>query len=144
MSPRVDRSSERAFDSVVCAPTDQLATVPAPDGPPSERASARPTSVPDFDLVTLATGCLQGRNAVPLDLFVPVRTAAATPELGLRAAFLLLHVDGQSSISAIAACVQLPLDEVVSVFFCLVALGVVEMTGPAADVRAPCSGVFRR
>ncbi len=137
-----------AVDTPVFLRAEHLATVRAPDAPFEARTdvpSARPTSVPDFDMDALATACLhEGNFAVPMDLFVPVRTPASTAGLDLRAAFLLLHVDGQSNISEIAACAQLSLQDVVSSFLRLVALGVVEMTGSSNALRAPESGIFQR
>lgn len=106
--------------------------------------SRRPTSAPDFDLGALALACLDNRSfAMPMGLFVPLRTSATRSSasgLDLREAFLLLHVDGRSTVAQIAQIAQLPGEEVASGFLRLVALGVVEMT-TSAECAAPVSGV---
>lgn len=112
---------------------------------PSEVPSARPTSVPDFDLAALAfetTLRHQPHPALPLDMIVPSRTRVAVPaQLELRAAFLLLHVDGRSSLRDIAELTALPLDEVVATFRALAREGYVELTGaPSARSAVPISG----
>lgn len=108
-------------------------------------ASARPTSVPEFDLAALAFESSlrhQPHPALPLDMTVPSRTRVEVPaQLELRAAFLLLHVDGRSSLRDIAELTALPLDEVVATFRTLAREGFVELAGvPAARRAVPISG----
>jgi hypothetical protein len=145
------------------APAQQPSTLPPPESGVSDRKttralegvrggrertdvpSARPTCLPDADMEALATACLHDRNfGVPRDMFVPLRTAAATHDLDHRSAFLLLHVDGRSTLADIAHRAQLPLEDVVTSFFGLVEQGAVELTMASDGLRAPESGVFAR
>ena len=125
-------------------------TTPAPPGSAEEQLaslpSARPTSVPDFDLLALSTGALAAPPArLPLDVAVPTRTGKpAPPDLGLRSAFLLLHVDDEASIALIAEMTSIPADVVVAHLIELVALGLVELggtrtEGPSGVVPSPRS-----
>ncbi|MBX3185711.1 MAG: hypothetical protein KF819_01800 [Labilithrix sp.] len=110
--------------------------------------SARPTALPEFDLAALAfeTSVRHPQlPSIPLDVAVPAHTGAAPPsDLELRAAFVLLHIDGRSSVRDVAAMVDLPLDEVLARVLQLTALGLVELGGAAAPARAvPASGERR-
>jgi hypothetical protein len=111
-------------------------TTPAPPNSEDEWASfpsARPTSVPDYDVVSHAfeTSLLHpALPRLPLDVAVPVRTKLAPPaDLELRASFLLLHVDGRSSVGEIAELTSIPVDEVLATFMGLTAVGLVELAG---------------
>ena len=124
-------------------PRGERETTPAPSIT-VESPSCRPTAMPPFDLSTLAGTAGLGLPAdlrVPLDLAVPLRTAAAPPEdLSLRASFLLLHVDGQTSIAEIAGFAQLGIEEVSPAFVELLRLGLVEIAGEQRGSVAPTSG----
>jgi hypothetical protein len=127
----------------------QRETTPAPPQSRDEWAadlpSARPTSVPEFDLAALAFETTLRHHALPslpLDVAVPARTRTAPPAaLELRAAFLLLHVDGRSSVRDIAELTTLPVDEAIAAFLALAQLGLVELAGVQMPSRAaPRSG----
>ncbi len=111
-------------------------TTPAPPNTDDERASfpsARPTSVPDYDVVSHAFETSLRHPAsprLPLDVAVPVRTTLAPPaDLELRASFLLLHVDGRASVGEIAEMTAIPVDEVLATFMGLTAVGLVQLAG---------------
>lgn len=114
----------------------QRETTPAPPNSSDEWASlpsARPTSVPDFDVAALAFETSLRHPplpALPLDIAVPTRTRAEVPAgLELRTAFLLLHVDGRSSVRDIADLTVMPVEEVVAVFRGLAELGLIDLAG---------------
>ena len=124
-------------------------TTPAPPGASEEWASfpsERPTTVPGYDVaaVAFATTMRQQRPAsLPLDVSIPMRTSSTTPaltDLDLRASFLLLHVDGQSSIRDIAEVTGLPFAEVQAAFLLLTAKGHVQLVGTHAVQSVPVSG----
>ena len=116
----------------------------APSSRPSVAPSSRPTSVPTFDLEALARTCLPPEG-MQLDRLVPVRTAKTVAKgVDLRSIFLLLHVDDRSNVAQIAHTAELPLAEVVSCFFELLALGVVDMAGEPAMDLPRASGVYAR
>ena len=76
---------------------------------------------------------------------IPTRTPTATPpDLELRAAFLLLHVDGRSSVQQIADLSGTPVDEVLAELLSLVALGLLELGGAPSPNPPPVSGVDRK
>ena len=111
-------------------------TTPAPPNTEDERASfpsARPTSVPDYDVASHAFESSLRHPALPrlpLEVAVPMRTKLAPPvDLELRASFLLLHVDGRSSIDEIAELTAIPVDEVLATFMGLTAVGLVVFYG---------------
>ena len=111
-------------------------TTPAPPNTEGEWASfpsARPTSVPDYDVASHAFETSLRHPALPrlpLDVAVPVRTKLVPPtDLELRASFLLLHVDGRASIGEIAELTAIPVDEVLATFMGLTAVGLVELAG---------------
>jgi len=111
-------------------------TTPAPPNTDGERASfpsARPTSVPDYDVASHAFETSLRHPAsprLPLDVAVPVRTKLAPPaDLELRASFLLLHVDGRASVGEIAEMTAIPVDEVLATFMGLTAVGLVQLAG---------------
>ena len=111
-------------------------TTPAPANTEDEWASfpsARPTSVPDYDVASHAFETSLRHTALPrlpLDVAVPVRTKLVPPvDLELRASFLLLHVDGRASIGEIAELTAIPVDEVLATFMGLTAVGLVELAG---------------
>lgn len=126
-------------------------TTPAPAMPDvlSCTPSLRPTSIPDFDVEALALDALayektKPASVLPDDLTIPTRTRAAPPEdLTLRLAFVLLHVDGRTSIRDIANAVALPASEARAAFVELVGKGLVEL-GHSSPERAPISGEYDR
>ncbi len=96
-------------------------TTPAPASAGDDRAafpSARPSSVPDYDVVSHAFETSLRHPPLPrlpLDVAVPVRTKLGPPvDLELRASFLLLHVDGRASVGELAELTSIPVDEVVA------------------------------
>lgn len=126
----------------------QRETTPAPPGSSDEWASvpsARPTSVPDYDVAALAFETALRHPpppSLPLDIAVPTRTRAEVPAgIELRAAFLLLHVDGRSSVRDIADMTVMPIAEVLASLIGLAELGLVELAGTQTARRAaPMSG----
>lgn len=127
----------------------QRETTPAPPHSSEEWAanlpSARPTSVPDFDMAALALETSlrqQPLRSLPLDIAVPARTRSQPPPgLELRAAFLLLHADGRASVHDIAEQTALPVGEVIAAFVELAHMGLVELPGASVPSRAvPVSG----
>ena len=111
-------------------------TTPAPASAGHEWAafpSARPTSVPDYNVASHAFETSLRHPALPrlpLDVAVPVRTKLVPPaDLELRASFLLLHVDGRASVGEIAELTAIPVDEVLATFVGLTAVGLVELAG---------------
>jgi hypothetical protein len=132
------------------APAGNNLTVPAP---PSAQGSARPTSVPDYDLRAMAAGAMPDAKAtaLPIDLCVPVRRRGASPDgTPFRAAFLLSHVDDRSTVGEIAMSAQLPLPEAIAAFERLADAGIVELRGVArtdpsrADAAKTKSGLRSR
>ncbi len=122
-------------------------TTPAPPSASGEFASfpsARPTSVPDYDVAAHAFESslrVQQPARLPLDVAIPTRTFLSAPaDLELRAAFVLLHVDGRSSIREIAELTMLPVDEVLGTFLGLTAIGLVTLGGTQESVGVPTSG----
>jgi hypothetical protein len=148
--PTVGPGSGAVSASGVRDPNEsQRETTPAPpqsrDGWAADLPSARPTSVPEFDLAALALETALRHHplpSLPLDMAVPARTHAPPPAaLELRAAFLLLHVDGRSSVRDIAELTTLPVDEAVAAFLALAQMGLVEIAGVRTPGRAaPRSG----
>jgi hypothetical protein len=101
---------------------------------PAPPASSRPTTVPDYDFVALATSASL-RHAtlknIALDVTVPVPTGLEMPaDLDLRLAFLLLHADGEASIGQIAHAVERPPHDVLASFVELAAHGLVRLVAP--------------
>jgi hypothetical protein len=83
---------------------------------------------------------------LPLDLVVPLRSAignAVLDDVSLRTRFLLLHMDGVSSLADIAAAACLSRGEVVGAFLELLDLGVVELHTRAEVAGVPISGIYR-
>jgi len=122
-------------------------TTPAPPGAADEWASfpsARPTSVPTYDVAAVAFETSMRHQLpanLPFDVTIPTRTSSAVrTDLELRASFLLLHVDGQSSIRDIAELTGLPLADVQAAFLALTAEGLVELGGTHAVQGVPASG----
>lgn len=127
------------------APTSTRARAlhPADDDlDPTPVPSSRPTAVPVFALEALTASGVRGQSASPLDLAVPVRTAAPAGPLSVRAAFLLLHVDGRSTIAQIATLADVALGDTIAAFIELVSVGLVLLDGSAGS-SAPPSGVGR-
>jgi hypothetical protein len=129
-------------------PIRERETTPAP--PSAELttlSSGRPTSVPDFDFAAVAAGASLRHDdlpRLPLDVAVPSRTGRrAPPDLEVRLAFLLFHCDERSSLAEIAESAALPLGEVQTAFFELMALGLVELRGQRAPGGVPTSGERR-
>ncbi len=105
-----------------------------------DEVAAASERTPGFDVAALASvaGLRNTQGEVPLDGFVPVRTSAGCPrELHRTAKLVLAHVDGARSLEQIARSARLPLADTITVFFELLALGVVR--APLAPVRAPAS-----
>jgi hypothetical protein len=106
--------------------------------------SARPTSVPGYDVAAHAfASSLQhpALPSLPVDVSIPTRTRASAPaELELRASFLLLHVDGRSSLRQIADLTGIDVGEVLDTFLRLMALGLVALGGTEAASAVPVSG----
>lgn len=124
-------------------------TTPAP---PSSEAwaqsvfSARPTSVPDYDVAAIALETSLRHAplpALPLDITVPARTGTEPPPgLELRLAFLLLHTDGRSSIRDIAEATSIPAGDVLEAFVQLAHAGLVDLAGTqSAGREVPISGI---
>jgi hypothetical protein len=83
---------------------------------------------PAFDVAAVASvaGFHDSCGNVPLDTCVPVRTDAPLPaRLGLRPVFVLLHVDGESSLQMISERACLPISATIEVFLQLLIAGVV-------------------
>ena len=114
---------------------------------PTVAASARPTALPagGHDEEVLLEGIRLGSQSyIPLDIAVPRRTEASEVDgLSHRARFLLLHVDGTSTLARIARATSLPQSEVIGEFLELLASGTVELV-PAEEGPAPHhrSGIF--
>lgn len=131
-------------------------TVPAP------ALAAKPTELPPEQLLVCARATLppeeallralpssQASNALPFDLTVPRRVPlyeGFATTLSHRAACLLLHVDGCSTLADIAAHTSLPRDVVLDIFLELLGTGSVELDVLDRDRRTPppSSGVFRK
>lgn len=96
--------------------------------------------------VLLAGLRTSSQNYIPLDVAVPRRMTGAADVVGLsrRAVFLLLHVDGVSTLAQIAQATTLPVSEVIGLFLEMLSCGAVELAPcepPAFDPFE--SGVFR-
>ena len=122
-------------------------TTPAPPGVSDEWASfpsERPTSVPTYDVAAVAFETSMRHQLpanLPFDVAIPTRTSATAPaDLELRASFLLLHVDGQSSVRDIAELTGFPFADVHATFLALTAAGLVELGGTHAVLGVPASG----
>lgn len=103
----------------------------------NDDVAAASERTPGFDVAALASvaGLRNTQGEVPLDGFVPVRTTAGCPrELQQTAKLVLAHVDGVRSLKQIAKSARLPLADTVTIFFELLALGVVQC---AAAYDAP-------
>jgi hypothetical protein len=146
-----DRGSEVAASGVRGLRAERE-TTPAPASVEDEWVtnvpSARPTSVPDYDVAAVAFETSLRHHALPslpLDVAVPTRTYVAPPaELDLRACFLLLHVDGRSSVRDIAELTALPVEEVLGGMLDLSTRGLVEIDGTQLARDVPVSGGRRR
>jgi hypothetical protein len=110
--------------------------------------SDRPTSVPTYDVAAVAFETSMRHQVpagLPLDVAIPTRTSSTVPtDLELRASFLLLHVDGQSSVRDIAEATGLPFADVQAAFLSLTADGLVELGGTNAVQGVPASGARTR
>ena len=95
-------------------------------------ASKRPTEVPRYDVVAHAHEVSLRHPPpprMPNDVAIPRRTGTPAPtDLELRAAFVLLHVDGRASIAEIAELTALPALEVAALFVGLLAEGLVTLS----------------
>ena len=69
---------------------------------------------------------------------------APPPELGLRASFLLLHVDGVTTVRDIAELAGLPVTEVLAGLLDLTARGLVQLGGTQLSSGVPISGARRK
>jgi len=108
-------------------------TTPAPPSVTAQSIaiSTRPTSVPDFDVEALAGDLALRHDAasrIPTDVTVPIRTGRAADAVPLRLAFVLMHVDGVSTISQIAAVCDLTIPEIISAFVELTILDLVDLS----------------
>ena len=95
----------------------------------NEEVAAASERTPGFDVAALASvaGLRNTQGEVPLDDFVPLRTSAGIPrELHNAAKRVIAHVDGVRSLEQIAKSARLPLADTVTIFFELLALGVVQ------------------
>lgn len=127
-------------------------TTPAPANPDLDEwgypiPENRPTSVPDFDVDAFARGALLRHDVprLPVDVTVPLRTSVVAPtNLELRLAFVLLHVDGRSTIRNIADSVALPVEETLDMFVDLIGRGLVELGATESSKGIPHSGDYRR
>jgi hypothetical protein len=100
--------------------------------------SVPPTSTPPaaFDVAAVASvaGFRDSCGNVPLDACVPTRTQVPVPQtLGLRAAFVLLHVDGVASLQRIASMACLTLPDTIEAFLQLLVLGIVAVDAVDAE-----------
>jgi hypothetical protein len=120
-------------------PTNPVKRIAVGDVP-----SARPTTAPEIDVESLVASERMQGLLLPADLAVPVRTATLPEALDHRASFLLLHVDGVSSLAQIAGCAGLPLPLVIATFMKLLDLGAVELVSPLQRGAEISSGVFPR
>ena len=106
--------------------------------------SARPTSVPDYDVAAVAFETSLRHHALPSlphDVAVPTRTRLTPPaDLGVSASFLLLHVDGVATVRDIAELAGLPVTEVLTVLLDLTARGLVQLGGTQLAGGTPVSG----
>ena len=126
-------------------------TTPAPANTAEDEwasvPSARPTSVPDYDVAAVAFETSlrhQALPSLPHDVAVPTRTRMTPPpELGLRASFLLLHVDGTSTVRDIAELAGLPVTEVLAGLLDLTARGLVHLAGAHVSGLVPISAARR-
>jgi hypothetical protein len=110
--------------------------------------SARPTSVPDYDVAAVAFETSlrhQALPSLPHDVAVPTRTRLAPPpDLGVTASFLLLHVDGIANVREIAELAALPVTEVLACLLDLTARGLVSLGGTQLSGGVPVSGARRK
>jgi hypothetical protein len=98
----------------------------------NDEVAAASTRSPTFDVAAVASvaGLRNSQGEIPLDDFVPRRTPAGCPrELDRTAKLLLAHVDGTRTLEQIARSALLPLADAITIFFDLLALGVVECDG---------------
>ena len=106
--------------------------------------SGRPTSVPEYDVAAHAFESSLRHQALPnlpLDVAIPIRTRKVAPaDLELRASFLLLHVDGRSSVRDIAELTGITVEDVLPGFLKLTSLGLVELAGTQSTPTPPTSG----
>ena len=131
-----ERTHERITMLAPSRPTEELKT----DVP-----SARPTSVPDVDDAAMAALRWRAMASVPPSIAVPVKKVGApTAGIDLRVAFVLLHVDGVSTIADIANLAQLPIPDAIACFVELLALGIVELTGMSEVQMVPTSAIYPR
>ncbi len=127
-------------------------TTPAPANTAEDEwanlPSARPTSVPDYDVAAVAFETSLRHHALPSlphDVAVPTRTRLVPPvDLELRASFLLLHVDGAATVRDIAELAGLPVTEVLAALLELTSLGLVHLGGTQLAGGVPVSGARRK
>ena len=110
--------------------------------------SARPTSVPDYDVAAVAFETSlrhQALPSLPHDVAVPTRTfLTPPPDLGVSASFLLLHVDGVANVREIAELAALPVTDVLAGLLDLTARGLVSLGGTQLSGGVPVSGASRK
>lgn len=93
--------------------------------------SSRPTTTPDDPIDLRSRFSVVHPSGTQLRVWtansVPLLTGFVPEGLGVRAAFLLMHVDGHLTVGEIAHCMQLPVDAILPHFIGLGILGAVEM-----------------
>jgi hypothetical protein len=94
--------------------------------------SSRPTSTPDDLLEGKLALAAPRADQTWSERSVPIRTGFVPEGVGIRAAFLLLHVDGQLNVGEIAAYTQLDVDEILPHFIGLGMLGAIEVARTAS------------
>lgn len=103
--------------------------------------------MPDSDLALdpLVSLRADSQSSFPLSIAVPVRVNHAGLEaIDLRTAFLLMHVDGVSTVGQIAQTTQMPMQQAIQCFLQLLSRGIVELTGMSQSNQVPSSGVQSR
>jgi hypothetical protein len=103
--------------------------------------------VPDYDLAAAAVASLRVEvdESILVPDAIPMRTPASLKTgLDLRATFVLMHVDGASTIAQISFSTQLPMTETMKCFAELRAKGLIELAIPVADGDLPPPPSFFR
>jgi hypothetical protein len=138
---RVPVGASPMTSQVVSSPTSESSSDKQTDVP-----SARPTSVPGYAAIAIARGAMTFEPHPNVPLAVPKRAPGADASfLPHAAAFVLMHVDGVSTVTTIAEVANLPLDEVVTYFLELSALGMVNLGDrKAIESLVPDSHIQRK
>jgi hypothetical protein len=135
--------------STVLAPppvsTSRPTALPPTDGSAVAGEMKDTAPPPALDEEVMLKGLrLRSKAYIPLDTAVPRLVPGASDVTGLshRARFLLLHVDGHSTLSQLSRGAMLPEAEVIGIFLELLGCGAVELAMPDVDAVME-SGVFR-